>query len=197
MTSIISYISDSLSREGIIKQDDINIFEYGLECFTISVLEILSVLVLSLFVKNFTYTAIFFMAFIPLRMYAGGYHADTKLRCYVVLLIVYAIFTLLIEYIPSAKISLTALLSAINTVLVILKFSPIINKKKNVNDIEIKNYRIISIVITITQIIILFLLSLIFPDSKYILSFSLGQSAVSLSMIMALVKTKFKEVKFR
>lgn len=188
MTNIISYISDTLCSHKIIKYEEIDIFKYGLQCFTISVLEILSILVISLFVGNFLYTVIFFLAFIPLRMYAGGYHADTKLKCYIVLLIVYITFSVLMNFITYDIITIVIPSSAIITILTILKYSPIINKKKKVNSIEKNNYRKISIVILFAELIIIFSLSFVFTNSKYILSFSLGQSAVSLSMLMALVK---------
>ena len=123
MKSISQYISQTLGDEGIIKKDEIDVCKYGIEYFIISVLEILSVLLLSAFVGNFVCTLIYFVAFIPLRIYSGGYHADSKIGCYLILLSVYALFSVMIKYIPTNYYIVTGWGSIALTAITILKFS--------------------------------------------------------------------------
>lgn len=100
MECISGIISHTLWEQGIIQEEDIDKCQYGLDIFISSVLEVASILIIAAVVGNFFDTLIFFAAFIPLRVYAGGYHANTKLRCYLVSLSVYGIFTVAIYVLP-------------------------------------------------------------------------------------------------
>lgn len=190
MKSISQYISQTLGDEGIIKKDEIDVCKYGIEYFIISVLEILSVLLLSAFVGNFVCTLIYFIAFIPLRIYSGGYHADSKIGCYLILLSVYALFSVIIEYIPTNYYAVTGWGSIVLTAITILIFSPMMHNNKNFNDVEIAFYRKVSIKVMIIETVLIIAGIFIIPHSIFFYSFSLGQLAVSLSMLAAFVKSK-------
>lgn len=192
MKNIPSYISELLGSHGVINQEEIETCRYGIEIFITSVFELLSVLTISLFCRNFINTVIFFSAFIPLRIYAGGYHADTRLKCYLILLLVYATFSFLIKHITKRYILPLEFFSVLLTAFMILLFSPIINDKKNINEVETVFYKKVSVKIMIIEILIILSGMFIKSISEYILSFSLGQLAVSLSMIAAFVKTKLE-----
>ena len=188
--SISQYISVTLSEVGIIQKNEVDICKYGIDYFIISVLEILSILVLSLFVGNFVNTLIYFIAFTPLRIYAGGYHADTKIRCYIILLAVYALFTIITDFFPNSYYMPIQFCSIILTIGVILKFSPVVQNHKNFNDIEIDFYKKVSIKIMMVESLIVSCGIFFIPHNKYILSFSLGELTVSLSMLAAVIKSK-------
>ncbi len=196
MKGIFAYVSNQLSEQGIIKQEDIDTCMYGLEVFASSVLELLSVLVISLFLKNFVYTLIFFVSFIPLRIYAGGYHADTRLRCYLILLAVYAIFTVALKYIPVDSVIPFIQITTVFTLSMVLIFAPIVNDKKSINNAEYKFYKKVSNTIAFVEAFITLIGLIAFPVNKYLFSFSMGQLAVSTSMLAAFVKSLLKgEVK--
>lgn len=190
MKSISKYISQTLGDEGIIQKSEIDICKYGIDYFIISVLEILSVLVLSLFVGNFISTLIYFIAFIPLRIYSGGYHADSKIGCYLILLVVYALFTTIMKCFPANYYTTVGFVSTVLTSVIVFKFSPMMHDNKNFNDVEIAFYRKVSIKIMLVELIIIIVGIFIVPHNEYLLSFSLGQLAVSLSMLAAFVKSK-------
>lgn len=190
MKNIASYISAVLSQQGIIKAEDDAVFKYGLEAFAMSVLEILSVLILSLFLSSFIETLMFFVAFVPFRMYAGGYHAETKLRCYLVLLAVYAIFILLIGYMPAKYIMPVEICSMVLTAVMVFTSAPIVNKNKRASENERRVYRKISIVLMLVEFGIIILGMVILPGNIIFFSFSLGQSAVTSSMVAAALQKK-------
>ena len=188
--SISVYISELLVEQSIIKKEDADTCRYGIEFFIVSVLEILSILILALFLGNFSETFVYFIAFIPLRLYAGGYHADSKLSCYIILVAVYGAFTALLKVIPASYYIYIGLFSIILTSIMILKFAPIVSSKKSINEAETAFYRKVCIWIMLMESAIIIIGILNILENKYIFSFSLGQLAVSLSMIAAFVKTK-------
>lgn len=86
MDSVTYKIASFLAEMGHIQKSDIDICRYGIELFIISVLEVASVLFISLFAGNFIFTAIFLCAFVQVRIYGEGYHADAKLKYYLLFL---------------------------------------------------------------------------------------------------------------
>ena len=123
MSSISGMITDTLWNQGIIQEEDVNKCRYGLDIFISSVLEIVSILIIAAVIGNFFQTLLFFAAFIPLRVYAGGYHADTKLRCYFVSLAAYGVFTIAMYLLPIKAYLTAAVLATAFTVLVVLSLS--------------------------------------------------------------------------
>ena len=136
MKSISSSIADTLETQGIIQKEDVDKCRYGLDILLSSVLEIISILVISAFVGNLVQTLLFFIAFVPLRIYAGGYHANTKLKCYLVSLGVYVVFTVIVMSMPYETCLIINLLSTMFSLFVVFIAAPMVNRNKNVNNIE-------------------------------------------------------------
>ena len=188
MKSISGSIANTLWTQGIIQEEDIDTCRYGLDVFISSVLEIASILAIATFVENFFETVLFFTAFIPLRVYAGGYHADTKLKCYLISLGVYGIFTVIINELPSGAYLPVTLISTMLSMIMVLIVAPVIHKNKTVNEIERKHYRKLSIWVCSVETVLILLLTAIFSQSSFIVSLTIGQAAVTFSMIAAVIK---------
>lgn len=195
MKSISGTIANTLWTQGIIQEEDIDTCRYGLDVFISSALEIASILIIAAFVGNFIEAVLLFTAFIPLRVYAGGYHADTKLKCYLISLGVYGIFSAIMNILPQVLYSVLSLSVAIFSLIMVLITAPVVHKNKTVNDIERKYYRKFSIWICSIETTIILLLTAIFPKSPYIVSLAIGQAAVTISMIAAIVKGKIVDNK--
>ena len=195
MKSISGAIAGALWNQGIIQEEDIDTCRYGLDIFISSTIEIISILLIAVFAGNFFETFLFFLAFTPLRIYAGGYHANTKLRCYLISLGVYCIFTMIMNMmLPDSywKVNLLITLFSLSMVLI---SAPVIHKNKYTNKIELKYYRKFSIWICSTETIMILLLTVIFPKSPYIVSLAMGRAAVTISMISAHIKQKITDNK--
>lgn len=93
-----------------------------------------------------------------------------------------------------ANISPLKILVFVNTfgtifsLIIVLIKSPIIHVNKNVNDIERKNYRKISIAICLLETVIILMLTKFFPENIIVTYMSIGQTSVALSMVAAIVK---------
>ena len=82
MQWLIRYSTDSLIRRGAVDPADREVYEYGLHGVFTDALQYGVLLVVSLLLGRLPQTVAFHIAFIPLRGYAGGYHAKTQLRCF-------------------------------------------------------------------------------------------------------------------
>lgn len=188
MKSISNEITDMLWTQGIIQEDDIDKCKYGIELFISSFLEICSILLISIILGNFAGTVLLFVFFIPLRIYAGGYHADTKLKCYLISLMMYAVSYIVAIISPPKILILVNVFGTIFSLIIVLIKSPIIHVNKSVNDIERKNYRKISISICLIETVIILMLTKFFPENIIVTYMSIGQTSVALSMVAAIVK---------
>ena len=195
MKNISGGIADVLFTQGVIQSDDIDKCKYGIDLFISSFLEIFSILIIAVFGGNFIETVLLFVFFIPLRIYAGGYHADTKMKCYLISLMMYG-FSYVIASISPCKIySVIDVCGTVFSLIVVLIKAPIIHDNKRVNDIERKNYRKISIEICLLETMIILLLTILIPEKIIVTYLMIGQVSVALSMLAAMLKNTLQESK--
>lgn len=194
MKKLSQSIADELVNNKTIDESQRQLCQYGFQVMLMSVGEILFVILVSAIVGNFFETVLFFCGFIPLRIYAGGYHADTQLRCFLVLIFVYILFSILLNIVPIHTYTLMvfALPILFNAVIVTLK-APLAHSRKSVNNNESKMYRKIALIICYADIAITIVCSLIFRENIYVFSFLMGQFSVAVSMAAAELKNKTKD----
>ena len=186
--NISNGIADMLWTQGIIQEDDIDKCKYGIDLFISSFLEIISILAIAAFLGNFIETVLLFVFFVPLRIYAGGYHADTKLKCYFISLVMYGFSYTLANITPSGMFVLINVIGTLFSLIMVIIMAPIIHINKNVNDIERRNYRKISIEICLVETTIILLLTMTIPKNIIVTYLTVGQVSVAISMLAAIMK---------
>jgi accessory gene regulator B len=75
---------DRLIKKGIIKEQESELYLFGIETAMLKVLHLLTYILMGVLIGELTGLLLFLAVFIPLREYSGGYHAATKLKCYIV-----------------------------------------------------------------------------------------------------------------
>lgn len=193
MDRISENISRILAEYNIIQKKDAAICTYGIVLFLTSVLEIGAILIISLFLGNFTETVVFLLGFLPIRIYAGGYHADTKLRCFLILVCVYIMFTLLmmIDIVEIYKYAMIAVPVAV--IMCVYLWAPLKHKNKSLNYKEKKKFRAISLTVSVIEGMAVILLRLFNIQNKFSIALFLGLLTVLLSIIAAKIKEFFIE----
>lgn len=96
ISSISQKIVHSLYRNGEVNETDQELLVYGLTQGIRMCMNILTALVVGLVMGMWWQGLLFMAAFIPVRSFAGGYHAKTPLRCYwysvgIILVVLYVI----------------------------------------------------------------------------------------------------------
>ena len=85
---MFSYITEkivsNMEKQNMIQTDRINIYKYGISQMFNMLLNIATFLVIGLIFHMTLETIIFTAAYIPLRIYAGGFHAKTPFKCWIV-----------------------------------------------------------------------------------------------------------------
>lgn len=184
MEQLVDKFVHNLERLQIVQSKDTQLCKYGIEIFLSSVIEIISILLLSLFVGNIIETLLFFLMFVPLRIYAGGYHANTRLRCYFVSLGMYALFTVTLLTLPVSWYTITNVSCSLFSCFMIYAVSPVIHRNKSVSLQEKSHYRKISLKICLTETIIILFTTVLFPNNIFSCSMAMGQIAVIIGMLV-------------
>lgn len=183
MQKLAQGTAERLVAQGIIREEDAPIYRYGLEAMYSSLLELLSILALAALIGNFWQTVLFFAAFIPLRLYAGGYHASTRLRCFLTSLVVYAAFTIMLEIVPVAWFVPLAFIGGAVSFLIVWLFAPVIHQNHRSGLKHQVRFRRISIRICVVEVSAIIVGQILWSESALFFVALLGLLAETLSIL--------------
>lgn len=161
-TNISERVVNHLICKNIIKDDEHDIYQYGLNRFFTICLNIVTILILGIIFNQVLQGIIFAFSFMALRTYTGGYHAKTPVRCYITTSISIIITLAVIKFIPINRFVCLGLL--IFSCLLIMLLSPIGCSNKPLDEIETVVYKRRTVIICIAEAsVALILLALNFP----------------------------------
>ena len=178
-------IVNNLVHSGVIKEEDAEIYIYGINQILTSVLSVSSALIIGLIFGVFPEIAVFMAAYIPLRSFAGGYHAKTPLSCYVFSVIMLIVVSIGLKYLHLADWVYYAVLVA--ATLVVLVLSLVEDRNKPLAEIEQKVYKRRTILIAAVELTLAMLLKLLMLDDLFIAT---AYSFVVLSLMLIAGKAK-------
>lgn len=132
-------LTNFIIQHSDVKREDADIIAFGVKYGLITLAEILGMVVISFLMRELIPGAVILIAFISIRVYAGGYHAKTLPRCVVMSTI---LFTLIIHgykmlYLPIIVKGLIALFLGV----LILIFSPVENDNRRLSKNEKKVFK--------------------------------------------------------
>ena len=99
---ISDYLVDKMLDYHVIAEDDRIIYLYGIKEGLTILQNIIISIVLGILFNNLFQTFIFLIAYIPLRSFAGGYHAASVKKC-----MVYSLILILLQH--QTKLKLTSM----------------------------------------------------------------------------------------
>lgn len=93
-------LTDKLIEMQIINLEDEDIYFYGFKQGLLLLLNVITIIIIGLLFNMIWESIIFMVSYSTLRVYAGGYHASTPLRCYLFSIVMIVAVLLLIRSIP-------------------------------------------------------------------------------------------------
>ena len=128
MMILFDKIGNRFVRDGIIAEEDKELYTFGMQQGMIMLLNIISTIIIGIIFDMVWQSVVFLLAYMPLRSYAGGYHARTQFRCYLISLFITAVALLGMREIHWT--SLTALFSVIISTIIIFLLTPVEDANK-------------------------------------------------------------------
>ena len=159
-------ICRNLEQSGIVKAEDSELYIYGINQILFAILNLSSALIIGVICGVFFEVAVFMVAYIPLRSFAGGVHAKTPLRCYIISVIMLIGISLCMKYVSVACHVYYVILAA--TSLVVFILSPVEDKNKPLDMIEQSVYKKRANVISLVELLLSILLKTLGLDSLFV-----------------------------
>lgn len=183
--SLAEHLANTFACEGIISDEERDIVQYGLESMGGNLLGAVMTILIGICFKHVGDALLLCLFLFPLRKYAGGFHADTKVRCWIVSMIMlgisFALFTAFDHSMAFWGIC-AAMFGCIVWVL-----APTDNSSKKLDMAELKVYRRRSRVILGMESVVL-TLALCMGWKSIIRSICMTFFIVSMSLLMGRIK---------
>ncbi len=142
---ISQIITDFLISQRIADEKDYEIYVYGYEVVVSSLIDIMIVLLIGITFNRLADVLIIMSMFVSIRLYSGGYHANTYLKCK--LLMTGMILIVLVISLVDIPFFLECIMIAFHMIIVSV-LSPIENINKPIRSDNRIKYRITSIALS-------------------------------------------------
>ena len=185
LTRLAGKIGNDLVHSSVIKEEEAEIYIYGINQILVSVLNVSSALIIGLIFGVFFEITVFMAAYIPLRSFAGGYHAKTPLRCYIFSVIMLIVVSIGMKYLYMTEWVYYVVLAAAASVVLIL--SPVEDRNKPLDETEHKVYKRRTVLIMTVELFIALLLKLAVLDTLFV---AIVYSFIVLSLMLVTGKVK-------
>jgi accessory gene regulator B len=130
--------------------EDIDIYEYGLEILIADIITFAVTFIVAAILNVVFQTVFYYIAFIGLRRCAGGYHASTRMRCFVISMSTWLIAMWIIG-LSSSLVALSILFSLISCAIIWL-FAPVENHNNPLSAAQEKRMKRISRIYSTTMV---------------------------------------------
>lgn len=180
-----------LCANGIVAPEKNKIYAYGMELVLSGLVNVLSVLLISILIFHPADGLLFLVAFIPLRTTAGGYHANSHLSCNIVFLSTFVALECLGHLLLKYGSVILYLAIAVISLVTLLILSPSEAKNKPLTPEQRRRNRRRSLILGGLNLAIgIFLIWGLQAPAPWCTSYYLGVIAASISMRAAQIKER-------
>lgn len=174
-----SLIVEVLIQHGIIKVQQAEVYQYGLEILISSLLTCCITVVCGLLFRCLAAALLYFLMFAVLRSICGGYHAKTNWKCNLVFTLVTAIVLFFFKWMPVEQFTELHDCSNAIAILTTVFCTPVENEYKPLTGKQKKHCRILGTVMVVLLALISCLL-IHFYQSSYSVLIDMTLLAVSI-----------------
>lgn len=184
-----SKISSKFVEHKIITEDMVDIYKYGVEITISSIIGFILILIIGLIFKSLMQALIFYIIFIILRSFTGGYHASSYLKCN----LIFSIVASLVIFFSKAATEVRFSTGIINILFlpalsVFIWLAPIENPNKLIK----KKRRIYFKTGSVLAAVILYILSLILYINNHTFESAIIVTTMFITAVMCMI-TKFQK----
>jgi len=179
-----THVTSFLMKEGVIERDERDLYEYGISKFLEYLLASIVLLILGIVLNKVFETLFFFIAFFPIRTIAGGYHANSRLLCNTISLVVYLSNMLVNSWIYSVNtLSLTFSLIVVSLACV-FPFAPVDHRNRPFSQSEYRYKKYLSYKVSIILNLVIIVLQITFGNQSIITAMLQGSLMASVSVMI-------------
>jgi accessory gene regulator B len=139
MEAMITKIAESFVEKGIASEKDKSIYEFGLKQGTVIIINLITVLLIGLVSGELWNLMVFTISYLLLQPYAGGYHAESEIGCYVFSTLMMIVVVFVSKFIMMDFHVVAIILGC--SVSILMLFAPVEDYRKSLDEMEVKVYR--------------------------------------------------------
>lgn len=191
LSSAIEKVVDKWTGLGIIGDNTRDVYIYGLDLLLFTVINLLTITVTAALTGRLTETLILLAVVIPLQVFGGGYHAETHLRCFLIMFIGWWIVYPLIFILQPVSATVIASVSLI----IVFVFAPVPHSNAPMSDRKQRKMKKIACVqgIIISTLCLASIWVFDVADIGFILA--TGMAVTAFSMLCAWLKSLYMKRK--
>ena len=193
LTHMAQRISSFFISKDIVPEEERSIYDYSFEILLSTVMNFLAVMIIAFFSHTVIPTIWFLIGFMAIRATAGGFHAETHVGCFLILMCTYGGYLLGLLWLSNSVLTvLTVVFSIISWLLVVI-LAPVEDHNKTFSKDEYRKFKKTSNIAVSVVLAISFVFVLFFEKVTWGYSIAAGMHIVSLSLIAGTVKNKVRK----
>lgn len=138
MNYITDLIVQFMLKHSVIEAEDAEIYKFGFNQLIFISINLMTTVIIGILFSMIFESVIFLVSYMVVRVYAGGYHAKTQFRCYIISSLFIVLALLGVRYINWEGFA--SIIAITIAAVIIFKLSPVETKNKPLDDIERKIY---------------------------------------------------------
>lgn len=187
ISRMVSRITLALKRNQIIPEDEIEIYQYGLEMIASTIVNCLIVVVLGIIMKELLAAVLFLIMFAIIRTSSGGYHADTYLKCNSIFAICLLCVLFWVKYASSFYSIWCHLIFISIYIMLIIKYAPVENPNKPLTPDQLKRCKLCCVIYGIVLTAVSLILWFGFDSIKYAVLIAVTLLSVAISIAVSII----------
>ena len=184
---IAEKIANALVDLGTVPLEDKELYEYGIRQGILLVINIITAALIGLVVGMAWQSMVFLIVYYPIRSYAGGYHANHPLTCYLFSIPLILIVLMGIKLIPWNNYAILAVLVLAGLIIGLL--APVEDFNKPLDQIERKVYRRKTL-IYLSGLSCIIVIALLLNLEQIALCLMMAAVTVSIMLILGVIKNR-------
>lgn len=139
MNYITDLIVQFMLKHGVIEAEDAEIYQFGFNQLIFISINLITTVIIGIVFSMLFESIIFLVSYMVVRVYAGGYHAKTQFRCYIISSLFIVLALIGVKYIIWEGFA--NIIAITIAAIIILKLSPVGTQNKPLDEIETKIYK--------------------------------------------------------
>ena len=189
LEAVSSRLAGKMAAHGTIKEEDRETYEYGVYVMLSTVIHILTVLLIGAVFRMILESIVFYASYAVLRKFAGGFHASSPIRCYLISCVTISGALLAARYLPVAYILPTGVFILLFACSVIFFLSPVEDENKQLDSTEVVHYKKTARILLLIEVGISVLLFLI-KYQQLALSICLSLFTLAIMLLIGMAKNR-------
>lgn len=183
-------LTNHLGKHITISDTEKEIYIYGFELFLSTLLSMISITCISLICKSLLYAVLFVLFFYSLRLFCGGYHANTYVRCFIITNLIFISTIIFTKLILLVNLKWIMPILVIISCVIIYYYSPIQNENHSYSKTKYIKFKNISRILSLVYAVIYGFIFLFSKSGDIAVNSAFSYIWVSLMIIIELIRRK-------